>query len=854
MEGGSRIGRLSVQLHRVEGDLVRYEGLSIGIALDDGSKEIRTCELRRDRLKELALSILSKWEKKSFGIALSESFNLPVHSTFSKLMLKCYKKSSSIGGVAIPLEVLPQKSSFKKWYQVISRTGEIDVAGQILVELRYELDIKVVDECRQMMSPDSSRPSMSLGIDTASDPRELDLIEAGGLKVYPAGEIKSTVRMAVDKYSGPIIEHVLIVGHVPSDSPLVPGQKLTVDVLRNLVCEGASAFPAGMASFCFPEGVFVTAEDSSDPERFDFILNNGESRIFVSSLRFFEEVLECKVFVPKALCILSSQPCFDLMHVSLASHVSRIRGARSAVEEDEVLRSLCFASQASTADFPLRMIPFALPLSNFRACELIRLVDISIVVKVLAALLTERSIVIRSSNLQLLTQFSEFLLSICFPLKVPKSYIYIPVLPDHMQEYLYAPVPYLIGMLDTTTTFSPPSDAVVLNISSGTLSSMLPVTHFPDQLLAPYVKRIRFLVFPELSGDHGHGEVRDVEEAIRIEFLQLIAEILGNYRQYVFFGPDNVPLFVEESFLETRGFLRPFLSKFVRSHIFKEFVEQHIDFPSLLYDCLTFNLACRDGIISRDVQLSSASSQKNHLRISQLIKHEIEMQKKDHPPSVVQVCFDLLSCHPVQLEAIMSVGELLSIGHWRKLLVSTCVDNIGSKARKNLDNDSFRSLGFLFKVALNDCFQNSEFVTARGILELGRKIWCRNLGFGSQLCLLDLVKSSKVWRHQQFWVQFFQAELERHSSSIETDASDVRLSDACHILSSIICTLRELSVPRETALEIVTILGLSEHLQESNWQDMTRLFSSLFNTKFARAVTLDGGGRRLEKSHSSPFQ
>ena len=66
------------------------------------------------------------------------------------------------------------------------------------------------------------------------------------------------------------------------------------------------------------------------------------------------------------------------------------------------------------------------------------------ILNVFLCMLTEQKVALCSKHLALLTPIAEALRSFMFPFEF--SVTYIPVLPQSLYEFLYAPVPFLMGM------------------------------------------------------------------------------------------------------------------------------------------------------------------------------------------------------------------------------------------------------------------------------------------------------------------------------------------------------------------------------------------------------------------------
>ena len=119
-------------------------------------------------------------------------------------------------------------------------------------------------------------------------------------------------------------------------------------------------------------------------------------------------------------------------------------------------------------------------------CSLLRRLNIDNVLFVIAALLQEKKVALCTCNIGLLTPVAEALMSLLFPFD-PQC-VYIPVLPEPLYDFLFAPVPFLMGVhssyLPRTSLVSTPASSIEL------IQPPLPET---DN------SALRFAVSPELQ-------------------------------------------------------------------------------------------------------------------------------------------------------------------------------------------------------------------------------------------------------------------------------------------------------------------------------------------------------------------
>ena len=92
------------------------------------------------------------------------------------------------------------------------------------------------------------------------------------------------------------------------------------------------------------------------------------------------------------------------------------------------------------------------------------------------ALLTEQRVLLLSSKLSALTVVGETLLHLVFPLRWP--HVYIPLLPRSLIDFLYAPMPFIIGMhhawVKGQLTGDMAADMVIVDLDSNRVTSVAP--------------------------------------------------------------------------------------------------------------------------------------------------------------------------------------------------------------------------------------------------------------------------------------------------------------------------------------------------------------------------------------------
>ena len=192
------------------------------------------------------------------------------------------------------------------------------------------------------------------------------------------------------------------------------------------------------------------------------------------------------------------------------------------------------------------------------------------VMTLVSAVLLERRIVVRCSNLRYL---SSLVMSIP-PLIRPFLYqsVLIPMLPLKMPSLLDAPVPYLIGVTQLTAEMCLPDDVILLDLQDDIIRSSEPIPLLPKstelerkcqlyhkELLASFKKH-------EAPFSTSREQLRLVENISTI-FEAHLGSLFANFDSYTICNKNDpahpVTVFMKESFLEDlpsseRQFIEPF--------------------------------------------------------------------------------------------------------------------------------------------------------------------------------------------------------------------------------------------------------------------------------------------------------
>jgi hypothetical protein len=296
--------------------------------------------------------------------------------------------------------------------------------------------------------------------------------------------------------------------------------------------------PAQLPDFCFPNGVGLL-ESAPPPTYFHFVLTDvSGTALYVSCITFYDKMDSIEVlnlfrsdnskgsapkfpdwvnlqamdenpvlYTPKCLCIISHWGFFNVYKRFLAT-LFRIYKAESPIPLERYIINFMFdvplpprgdtRVQYTLADetfFISRPEPNELPLLDLSMKSLFEFLSLENVVTVIGLLLCERSVVLCSRNVSLLTPAGEALRALLFPFSWQA--IYIPVLPRSTFDFLYSPVPFFMGICadlhDEQDLISGCEDVVFIDLDRDDLyctnDSTLP--RLPDGLKKKLLTRLK---------------------------------------------------------------------------------------------------------------------------------------------------------------------------------------------------------------------------------------------------------------------------------------------------------------------------------------------------------------------------
>jgi pentatricopeptide repeat protein len=228
---------------------------------------------------------------------------------------------------------------------------------------------------------------------------------------------------------------------------------------------------------------------------------------------------KCQYFAPKSILIVSREPFFDCFSTYL-TELYRASVGRGPIPLERYLSNLWEAPLPRTSRVNVQLcighqrIVFdrppadQFPLTNFSFQIMFKLLSVNTVLKLFAAVLLERKIVMCSSRLSVLTPVAQTLLALIFPLRW--SYAYIPVLPDALTGMIEAPMPVLVGIhTDNINHYiSGTEDIIIVDLDNDR------ITPVNGPALTPLPSRIASVLKKELEDHAGVQSIRRVSQDV----------------------------------------------------------------------------------------------------------------------------------------------------------------------------------------------------------------------------------------------------------------------------------------------------------------------------------------------------
>ncbi|XP_066962450.1 DENN domain-containing protein 1B isoform X5 [Macrobrachium rosenbergii] len=323
-----------------------------------------------------------------------------------------------------------------------------------------------------------------------------------------------------------------------------------------------------------PQFAFPCSFDSTNVQHFSFVLTSLDSKWTYGFCRHAPGS-------ETALVILSHLPWHETFY-KLLNHLADLIGNERTQDMTSCLQSIyCtkvplpgseIAVPYGDNKFFVAQCPNHLRLptipENRNLSEYYNAVDANNMMIIFASMLHERRIIMVSKRLSRLSACVQAANSIIYPMQW--QHIFIPVLPEHLTDYLLAPMPYLIGVnssLLSKVQMEDIGEAVILDADNNVVKTPFnDLETLPDEVI---INLRRSLKNPNnMLGDH-----------VARAFLRALVQIIGNYKEALQFREEDSKItFNREKFVNIRpNTFQPFVEKMLELQIFRQFIEERLD-------------------------------------------------------------------------------------------------------------------------------------------------------------------------------------------------------------------------------------------------------------------------------------
>ncbi|XXQ36155.1 UDENN domain-containing protein [Plasmodiophora brassicae] len=778
---------------------------------------------------------------KSDMIEFGDVFDVELKNLSGRLSIICVKGGKPVGHTVIPLDTLPRAQSappVSRWFS-LQDSHRRNVSAQVYLKLRlhHHLAVTPLVLNRQPSRSNAGKPGSSISPMNLNSPN---------MSVFPVQhnhlqKSRSKVLLGTpESYGTQFVDYIALIAIGQDVSPVVIDRYPKLD--RSWV-----DFPdtAMMGDMCYPRGIGLEMERCC----FNFFLSKtstyGTAFVFQAQPQIVKVTAVGEPDSPPqeflysefALVILSSTGLCSVFQ-SIIADIFEQMGPRGAPFDAPTLRyvaflcddvprpepggpSLLLASPRDPAiswriSTPGPVEQFQFPLLDFSVLFLLRILDISAVLLAIASILTGKSVVVHSSQLSLLMPVCECLIALIFPFRWTN--VYIPLLPRGILQVLESPVPFIIGTLtENLEHIQLAPHCVLLDIDMSIVTCESSLVLLPAQPTKLLQREVRKQVFHDLIFSADRKSPLDQrlgtiplesqptiflssasnmarETKVRQFFLRYIGSLLHDYRKYLRFDTNNDAHFDSATFLEQRMDARPFLSRFIQTQMFTEFLELHVETPSLLDDFLFYNSVDQCGVSQdspvEEIRIDGPRLHRNQHPVVQkalYFKNERESACPAMQSRLYLFLNDLLShdgSPTCSVGELYSVAELLTFPQWRSLFITTVTEAVDTAAKTSglpksqpslqLPWDRYCSLAFLFGRALDQAGHTPrDYGFARTCisddiaLQIAGKLLSGPTGSGQKakptlIVLKDSLKHCAVWRQQSFWEYYLSLAILEH--------------------------------------------------------------------------------------------
>ncbi|CAH1786185.1 unnamed protein product [Owenia fusiformis] len=331
-----------------------------------------------------------------------------------------------------------------------------------------------------------------------------------------------------------------------------------------------------------PSFTFPCKFESPAVDHFTFVLTDIDGKYKFGFCRHATGAQTC-------LCIVSNRPWYEIFYKYL-NYVAEILNKTDDNSIEPILQALYTCDSAKPGDEvevvaknftekfsflcpDLHTLP-TIP-ENRNLTEYYNAIDANNMMTIFASMLYERRIIFTSKKLSRLTACVHGSASLLYPMHW--QHLYIPVLPSHLIDYCYAPMPFIIGIhssLMEKARNMELGDAIIVDADKNTVTSEHDdLNSMPDNVVATLKKHLR-----SQQSDRIKQGVMLSGDGVARAFLKCLAAIIGGYRDALKYRVGEKITFDRDAFIQTRPTSsQPFLEKILHLQLFEQFINDRLD-------------------------------------------------------------------------------------------------------------------------------------------------------------------------------------------------------------------------------------------------------------------------------------
>ncbi|CAD8086194.1 unnamed protein product [Paramecium primaurelia] len=340
-----------------------------------------------------------------------------------------------------------------------------------------------------------------------------------------------------------------------------------------------------VAMFCFPNGISLYRNNQFPKYNHYILTSETGERTYCTALIFCEQNLQG--FHEMAI-VLSSHYCYSEQSLELLKNLYQIYIAKNVLPLERYICNIVdeiVLPQDPTETYIYngsKQIFFyqsnCFPLCSNQAFQcLFAMLNKKNIVLLYFALLYEKKIQLISSKPVISSLVIEALLTLLYPFEF--THILISSLPEDLEQYLEAPLPYLIGINKKQAEKYP--DAIQVFLDSNNIKQSQPID-VPEDIFDKFVLKLKEFdkyYNPQLIDTIGDAfpmpredDIEMIDQyQVREVFLRFNIFLLNDYKKFI-----DKQNFKEKLFLKSKQKIKQFLEPFMETRLFNFFIQERM--------------------------------------------------------------------------------------------------------------------------------------------------------------------------------------------------------------------------------------------------------------------------------------